>query len=304
MYRVGGVWTNGLRRTSTGTDATRIKLAPDVSRICIQLTPRGRSRCWAATGSKWDDESANVVFEVWTRTGSSEWKNTLQGKIRGNAEVVKSQTTGASSGVSAVRSCRYLGLRTTESRPFFIVVISFSFSIFYFMPEHNRPLAECFYTKCLTGSCVHTFLTGATGIALNPCSVRARLCPQICTVQFLPFKRRIKNCYFCLWRNVGAYKEAFGAALPLINRAHSICFSFFFLPSKCNEKKRRNEDKTKEMNQNLTWPTRRFKEGVCFLSAGTKRQNPAQDLQKKKQKNPLLNQEYKLPAIKLHLQSL
>lgn len=149
MYHVGGVWTNGLRGTSAETDATRFKLAPDVSRIRIQLTPRGRSRCWAVTGSKWDDESANVVFEVWTRTGSSEWKNTLQGKICGNAEVVKSQTTGASSGVSAVRSCRYLGLSTTESRPFFVIVISF---LFYFL----------FYARNITGHLLNAFIQSAS----------------------------------------------------------------------------------------------------------------------------------------------
>lgn len=124
---------------------------PTCQRSAFQLTPRGGSRCWAATGSKWDDESANVVFEVWTRTGSGESKKTTQlhsGKIHGNVEVVKPQTTGASSVVSAVGICRYLGLGTTESRPFF---------------QHcHHFLLLLFHTRNITGHLLNAFIQSAS----------------------------------------------------------------------------------------------------------------------------------------------
>lgn len=170
--------------------------------------------------------------------------------------------------------------------------------------KHNRPLAECFYTKCLTGSCVHTFLTGATGIAPNPCSVRARLCPQICTVQFLPFKRCIKSCYFCLWRNIAALEKRLGRLCHwLIVHIQFVFLSSF---SRANVTKRKEEMKTKQKRWIRTSHDLpgAIKEGVCFFIGRYKKTKPCTRFTKKKTKNPLLNQEYKLPVMKLHLQSL
>ncbi len=169
MFHVGGIWTNGLRRTSSETDVysntMRFKLAPDVSRIHIQLTLSGRSRCWAVTAVKnvptWRLE-CEFHINAWMREyfKGNTWKFQSCWNITGVTFVWAYKSTFIVSLqvlVTAVR-CAAWG-------PLVVVIL--------FIPEHNSPLAGCFYTKCLKGSCVHTFLTCAGGIALNPYSVSA-----------------------------------------------------------------------------------------------------------------------------------
>lgn len=123
--------------------------------------------------------------------------------------------------------------------------------VIFIWPEHNIPLAGCFYIKCLTGSCVHTFLTCAVGIAHNPHSVRTMLCPQIYTVQFFLLSNALKASIFVYEQSFFFFFFEFCCWFIY---SYSIFFVFFQnftrRKDKMNQKKHKTWFRTRQ--QNLT----------------------------------------------------
>lgn len=161
MCHVKGIWTNRLWGASTETDVDsdtmRFKLAPYVARIHIQL------RLWMGMKAERRKQmlgcNCSVVRWWWkcccaVCSVNPHWEKGTEGNTTDMIFVL-------------------------VYNPTFIVYLHFFFgrsyrkhwrplvTVIYLWPEHNGTLAGCFYTKCFTWSCVHTFLTYAFDIGIE-----------------------------------------------------------------------------------------------------------------------------------------